>query len=53
MKEIYMVRMMIIIVCIRRTISGSFGKPKNLFPLKVQIAIREGKSRHVICHNNY
>jgi hypothetical protein len=52
MKKIHMVRMMIIIVCTWKTINGSLGKPKNLLPLKVQNAIREGKSGHVICHSN-
>jgi hypothetical protein len=36
MKEIHMVKMMKIIVCTKRTISGSLGKPKNLLPLEVE-----------------
>jgi hypothetical protein len=46
------VRTMRIIVYIRKTISGSLGKPKNLLPLKVWNVIKEGRSTHVICHNN-
>jgi hypothetical protein len=53
MREIHMVKTMKIIVCIRRIISGSLGKPRNLLPLEVQNAIREGKSKHVICHNDH
>jgi hypothetical protein len=34
-----MVRMMKIIVFTKRTMSRSFGKPKNLFPLEVQNVI--------------
>ncbi len=35
-KKIHMVRTMGIIVSIKRTINKSLGRPKNLFPLKVQ-----------------
>jgi hypothetical protein len=53
MREIHMVKTMKIIVCIRRIISGSLGKPRNLLSLEVQNVIREGKSKHVICHNDH
>jgi hypothetical protein len=49
-REIHMVRTMRIIVCTRRTINRSLGKPKNLLPFKVQSVIKEGRSRSVICH---
>jgi hypothetical protein len=48
-----MVKTTRIIVYTRKTISGSFGKPKNLLPLKVQSVIKEGRSGHVICQNNH
>jgi hypothetical protein len=47
-----MVKTIRIIVYTKRIISRSFGRPKNLLPLKVQIVIREGKFEHVIYHNN-
>jgi hypothetical protein len=53
MREIYIVRMMIIIVCTKRTMNGSLGRPKNLLPLEVWSRIRKGRSRSVICHNNH
>jgi hypothetical protein len=52
MKEIHMVRMMKIIVYTKRTINELLGRPKNLLPLKVRNAIKEGKSKRVICHIN-
>jgi hypothetical protein len=48
-----MVKMMRIVVYTKRTINGSLGRPKNLLHLKVQNAIKEGKSKHAICHNNH
>jgi hypothetical protein len=35
MKEIYIIRTMIIILCTKRTINELLGRPKNLFPLEV------------------
>jgi hypothetical protein len=42
MREICMVRMMRIIVYTRRTIGGSLGRPKNLFPFEVWSIIKKG-----------
>jgi hypothetical protein len=53
MREIHMVRTMKIIICIERTIGMLLGRPKNLFPLKVWSAIKEGRSKHEICHNSH
>jgi hypothetical protein len=39
MKKINMIRIMKIIVYTKRIISRFFGRPKNLFPFKVQSAI--------------
>jgi hypothetical protein len=51
-REVHKVMMMRIIVCTKRTISKSFGKPKNLLALKVWNATKEGRSGCVICHDN-
>jgi hypothetical protein len=48
-----MIKMMRIIVYTKRIIGGSLGEPKNLLPFEVQNAIKEGKSKHVICHNSH
>ncbi len=48
-----MIKTMKIIVCTKRIVRKLLSKSKNLFPLKVQSAIREGRSRHVICQNSY
>ncbi len=52
-REIHTVRRMKIIVCTRRIINESFGRPKNLLPLKVRSVIRKGRCRCAIYHNNY
>jgi hypothetical protein len=53
MRKIHTVKMMIIIVYNKRTMNWLLGKPKNLLPLKVQSVIREGRSRHIVYHNNH
>ncbi len=47
-----MVTTMRIIVCTKRIVSKSLGKPKNLLPFEMWSAIKKGRSRSVIFHNN-